>query len=452
MSAFRVFFGLFAAFFLSTQALAFPAKLGVGPDNNHALLSNTIRSARSRLDINIYQLESQTIAKTLIGRIQKGIQVRLLIEAQPFGSMSAEGIQILEQIRDEMSLAANKGNHLYLMYRKFPGGDRRFVYNHAKYIVVDGKKVWISSENFTNKGHALPGYVGNRGWDTVLSDLTFATQMTKLFEQDADPALDDVLEVGPGDAIPGSQSDSGGPTPDEGPMASNGKLRTLPPIAEAEGQIESVTLVTSPLANQPLIDLIRSAKSHLSVEHMSLPSVWYAGPNPYMSPLVAELIAAAERGVHVRVLLNDNDAFGRADQGSDKSDDGPGRLRNQANSRAYTLAKPANEITVELLNSLRQQRQIPLFARIINVERAQISYIHNKGILVDSDLTLVSSINGSRNSVHFNREVAVLLKSRDANAYYGGAFDFDWNQSEVPASWNENPLASLTNWFFLQLH
>ena len=43
-------------------------------------------------------------------------------------------------------------------------------YDHAKYVVIDGQKVLVASENFTTTGHPDAGYVGNRGWEAVMED------------------------------------------------------------------------------------------------------------------------------------------------------------------------------------------------------------------------------------------------------------------------------------------
>jgi phosphatidylserine/phosphatidylglycerophosphate/cardiolipin synthase-like enzyme len=40
-----------------------------------------------------------------------------------------------------------------------------------------------------------------------------------------------------------------------------------------------------------------------------------------------------------------------------------------------------------------------------------VDYIHNKGMIIDQDKTLISSINWNQNSVDNNREAAVVLIS-----------------------------------------
>ena len=90
-----------------------------------------------------------------------------------------------------------------------------------------------------------------------------------------------------------------------------------------------------------------------------------------------------------------------------------------------TTPKP-NQITVNYLNQIAHCDNLPIEARIVDTRAAGITYIHNKGIIVDSDIAIVSSINGTQNSAMNNREVAVALQSPEAAKYFGQAFSFDW--------------------------
>ncbi|MFH1263821.1 MAG: phospholipase D-like domain-containing protein, partial [Pseudomonadota bacterium] len=69
--------------------------------------------------------------------------------------------------------------------------------------------------------------------------------------------------------------------------------------------------------------------------------------------------------------------------------------------------------------------------------------IHNKGFLADDRFALVSSINGTQNSVMNNRELGILLDSPDAAQYFKMAFNADWNVS--PESTETTPCAQALN-------
>lgn len=185
-------------------------------------------------------------------------------------------------------------------------------------------------------------------------------------------------------------------------------LRAVPTLPIGSGEVREARLVLSPNSLGGLLRFIRAARDTLESEQMSHPSTWRDPDNEkFLSPIVVELIEAARRGVAVRVIVNDDKAFG----GSPTGKMGP------------------NEITARLLNSIAQCDDLPLEARVINVKATGITYVHNKGYLADGRKVLVSSINGTKNSIMNNREVAVHLDSVDAHQYFLGAFQFDWTRS-----------------------
>ena len=55
-------------------------------------------------------------------------------------------------------------------------------------------------------------------------------------------------------------------------------------------------------------------------------------------------------------------------------------------------------------------------------------YVHNKGIVSD-DMALVTSINWTVNSVNNNREVGVIIHSKEVADFYAEAFNNDFNRN-----------------------
>jgi phosphatidylserine/phosphatidylglycerophosphate/cardiolipin synthase-like enzyme len=399
----------------ATGAFAMPAQFGLSPDNSQGLLLQTIRSARTELQVNIYEFESEPILQALLDRIDAGVTVDLLIEAEPLGNMTLGSKDMIRRLHTAMRDSGNPDHRIYLM--RSGDGDRRYVYDHGKYVIVDQARVLITSENFKGTGHPDPGKIGNRGWETVLSSPAFAGRMLDMFYDDADPSYGDVEEVGPLDSL---RLPAPIARPEDEDSASD-QIRPAPTLPVGDGVVSSARLITSPDSLAPLRTLIRSATTRLELEHMSMPSTWRDDQGkPVMNPLIAEAIEAAKRGVQVRVLLNDDRAFDPKPK--------PGK-------------KYANDLTVDAIQQAAACEDLPLQARIVDLIEDGITYIHNKGMLVDDDRALVSSINGTKNSVKNNREVAVLLDSRDANAYFSHAFDFDWNVSEPPQAAQVNPAA-----------
>jgi hypothetical protein len=406
---------LTSAFVLPLWAHAFPGHFAVGPDSNQEMLISSINSAQRELLINIYQMDTPAVVRAIIDKINQGLSVSLLVEASPVGGVGAAETAALNAIQNAMNAQNNGNQHLFMMGKQRRSDQRRFRFDHAKYIVIDSNRVYVTSENFTTTGHADSGTVGNRGWDAVLDSPSLAQELIEIFQSDVDPQYGDIYEYqSTGSLEPNSHE-------------SSGSARSLVRYGVKGGNVGRVTLVTSPNSLDGIINVIRSARQKIRMEEMSLPLTWKT-PETVQDPIVTELIRAAERGVRVQVLLNDEQVF---HHGSHRDDDAPLR---------------GNDQTVDFLQSYAKSNRLPLEARIIDIRATQITYVHNKGIIVDDQAVFVSSINGTQNSVMNNREVAVLLESSDAANYFTPVFDFDWAQSgegseEIPQS--ENAL----NWF-----
>lgn len=413
---------------LAIQSMAFPIRVGVGPDNNHQLLLGALASAKKNILINIYEFKNAQIAYAIIQQIQKGVTVSMLVEGDPLHQpISTDGMKVIHSIRSVMLQSNNPNHRIFIMTEGPNKRPRRFVYDHAKYVVIDGRRVIISSENFSDTGHALPGTIGNRGWEVVMENPEIASQLTQMFISDANAQHGDVLTfdiMNPRYGLPANSPPS---------------RRTLPSIPSVAGKALSYQLITSPNSLPGIINLIRSARSHLELEFMSLPDQWKdANPNGQspipriQNPIVFELIQAARRGVKVRVILDDGIFFNNSPKPLPPED--PAQLPDYLFARQNYLNSPppsptAQQETVLYLQQVAAQEKIPLFAQIANTQKMQVSYIHNKGILVDGIYSFVSSINGTQNSVINNRELGIQLESPDATKYFENVFNFDWNAS-----------------------
>jgi phosphatidylserine/phosphatidylglycerophosphate/cardiolipin synthase-like enzyme len=165
---------------------------------------------------------------------------------------------------------------------------------------------------------------------------------------------------------------------------------------------------------QGVSDAIQGARVSIDIEQMNFDLPWRSEASG-QSPLVDAVVAAARRGVKVRVLLNDDRVFLR---------------------KGETASSLRNPKTVQYFSDLAAKEHLPIEARIADVAAMGVGYIHNKGMLIDGHETLVSSINWGENSFLRNREAAVLIDSTAINAHYQGLFNSDWNVSSPGSSGN----------------
>ena len=118
------------------------------------------------------------------------------------------------------------------------------------------------------------------------------------------------------------------------------------------------------------------------------------------SPIVQSLVAAHDRGVDLRIQVNED---------SDSDD-----------ITAYFLGLG---IEIRWMGNLAS-----------NPDKEWISDTHNKLVIIDGKVTILSSINFSENAFLNNRETGLVIQNIAVAAYYGSIFDSDYNDGEDPSS------------------
>ena len=411
----------------AASTAAIPAVFALSPDNGQDLVVDAIRQATRTLTINIYQFDSLAIRAEVLAAIQRGVKTRILIEGDPVGGMSNSGKETLALLLQSVQRSSTSGGSVFLMTKKGGSGvHRRYAYDHAKYMVVDGAKALVTSENWTDTGQPQTGLIGNRGWHAWVSDAGLAQQLEALFVTDTDTQFGDVLDLTQ-TPIPSAFAAQPGSSPRKPAH------RTVAGIARQAGSIDRITLATSPDSTAAIAQFIRLSTAKVDLEFMTLPLTWKDSgqQNPYMNPIVAELVKAGRDGQTVRVLLNDENSFASKSSGDPTAiDPTKPEPAAQANTRSTSTK---NLETACALIELSRNENLKIDARIIDITEAGITYIHNKGILTDNKYSWISSINGTRNSVMNNRETAIAIESTDAATYFGQAFSQDWGVSSAIA-------------------
>jgi len=122
-----------------------------------------------------------------------------------------------------------------------------------------------------------------------------------------------------------------------------------------------------------------------------------------LNPFLADAVNVSRRGIPVRVILD---------------------------SYYYNVEGDAdNDELVDLLNRMAAAESLPLEARCAYLGPDSVEKIHNKGVIVDREQVLVSSINWNMNSPTFNREVGVIIHHPGVGEYYSLAFESDWEKA-----------------------
>lgn len=328
------------------------------PDDPSPVIE-TLRAAEERVLLAGYTFTSKRVARALRRAASRGVDVHVLVEGGPVGGVS-------EHQRAALDGLAEAGVTVTVI----DGPRARYAFHHAKYAVVDDRTL-VASENWKPSGL---GGRSNRGWGAIVESPRFADRLAAVFAADTG-----WLDGRSWHAYERDLSTvAGRPANDTFPR------RFAPVTARAD----SVRLVLAPdNAGREVRRLVRSANESLYVEQVRIE------PGHLF---VDEAVAAARRGVDVRVLV----------------------------SGAWYVRED-NENFTRRLNALAAAEDLPLEARVVQ-PRSRFEKIHVKGVVVDGERALVGSLNWNSNAVRENREAALVLVGEEVGRYYERVFLADW--------------------------
>lgn len=361
------------------------------PDGAFPAVRDFLDGARQSLDINIYLFTQDALADRVLAALERGVAVRMLMEGQPYEGMPPQDRNTIDRLQ-------SAGAKVRVL-RSTSEGFKRYHFTHAKYAVADGHLCLVMSDNWTRTSVPVTPYKGNRGWGIILESPDLARHLTRVFTFDYNPQSPDSLLLDPGIKMPEpvpSLKDQLEPQPLANPILPirmDGPMSVTPILAPEHALLET----------RGIAEIIRGATRSLDIQQASLQLYWGFGDDGSMETMpnlfLDEIVAAARRGVHVRVLLDG--------QHLDAQDP-----RENTHTRDYLL-------------NLADREHLPIEARILDFQTTRTG-IHNKGAIADDVRVLISSVNWTQNSPLSNRELAVVVEHPAVAAYFGAVFDRDW--------------------------
>jgi phosphatidylserine/phosphatidylglycerophosphate/cardiolipin synthase-like enzyme len=354
----------------------------VSPDCGREIFEDAIRSASRKILVNIYEFTDPGLADLLGEAASRGVEVRVLIEGGPVGGIPEEEQGVIARLSSQgITVFAMSGTgEDHVPYR----------FDHAKYLVIDDERVFLTTENF--KEHSFPpgGLSGNRGWGVLMDSPDLAGYFSRVFSEDMDgpgiiPITGYSVEIPPYYADP-----------------------YQPVFAPVRFTASSVTPVLSPDTSSLILSFINGTEDRLFISEAYI-SHWSDGKrNPYLEAA----INAARRGVEVRILLD---------------------------SYYYnTEGEYDNDEIVDEINSDAAREDLPLEAKLIDLTGSGLLKLHAKGVVAD-DSVFISSINWNENSPVFNREAGLIIEDPASSAYFASVFEKDWNGAVLSPSSRKLP-------------
>jgi cardiolipin synthase A/B len=134
------------------------------PDAGSAPILQAIDGARDSIRLKIYLITENAVVDALARAVQRGVDVRVIIEEAPYGggetnalakqAMEAAGVQVLAR-------------------------PPAFVYSHEKSLVVDGRRAYIMTHNLTRSS-----FNRNREYMAIVEDKALVAEVARVFDAD----------------------------------------------------------------------------------------------------------------------------------------------------------------------------------------------------------------------------------------------------------------------------
>ncbi len=360
------------------------AKTFVSPDSSYVSIKEFIDGAETTLYISVYELDGPPIADLITKALDRGVDVRILVEGGPVGGISKTGKSIIKRLQEN-------GAEIYF------DADDEIVFFHGKYSIADRDTVLVSSENFGDTGYSIDNTYGNRGWGIVIEDPELAKYFVNIFLND----LEDSEKAHISGKTYGDYPPSKGPYKPQFDSQTFNIFLTVEPVIAPENAVEEI------------LDLIESAENSVYIEQFYIYKYWGirneesvdTSPNLFLEAA----IDAARRGCEVKILLD---------------------------STWYNVETddPVSSLhTVKYVNKIAKAEGLDLEAKLIDLKKSGFVKLHNKGVIVDDNKVLVSSINWNEHSPTKNREVGIIIEGAVAK-FYTEVFLHDWNAKSSESS------------------
>lgn len=391
--------------------------LAIAPDNAFETLVHTLHQAQESIQIQVHTFENIGVLDALIQASQRGVSVTVLLEGSPPGGIAHEQRYVCQQLEQA------GGACWYMINDSTTQVHNRYVYQHAKFILLDNQRVIISSENLSP--NSLPhddktdGTWGRRGVLLITDAPEVVAHVADIFAADFAPHIyQDLRRYDPED-------DQYGPPPiGFVPLTNTGG--TTYTVRYPEPFVTTGTfpfeLIQSPENSLRSVDgllgLIAQAGAGdtLLIQQLSERPYWGAtNSNAQDDPNVRleAYLDAARRGAYVWLLL-------------DELFDNP----HTATSNAATCAYVKHIAQVENLRHLYCERANPTGLGIHN--KMVLAQIHGRGYVH------LGSLNGTEQSHKANRELALQIQSDALYDYLQKMFFADWPfQTFLPLIFNQ---------------
>ncbi|MHA1993343.1 MAG: phospholipase D-like domain-containing protein [Candidatus Hodarchaeales archaeon] len=366
--------------------------LFANPDNAEEVIFRYLSAAESSVFVSMYTISRPEFNSTLIElkTNNPSINISVLISYRRVGSSENEDTAAAAQSLVDAGIP---------VYNSTKDDDKVDGFYHAKYWIIDGKHVFVYSGNWSPRSvtpyeDTFSSSEGNRDMGIAVHDAPDIAQFFKNEVWEKDVAV----------------ADAWSPTAIESDII-------LLNASQVSSKIDFVNLYSPTFNSMNLKETMTLSPMFTPDNALDIHKAWIDSAtttieiqNQYItqfndnvpwdddpSPLVRSLIDAHERGVTVRVQVNeDSDSDDVSEYFINKGID----VRWMGNSSSST--------------------------------DGWLSDTHNKLLIIDDEVTLLSSINFGENAFTNNREAGLVIQNTNVATYYLSIFNADWIDGEIP--------------------
>jgi len=344
----------------------------IGPNAGLDEVITMINSASDSIHLHVYQLHHPNLAMALIQASDRGVDITVVIHEPEewWGSYN---------VGQSLGIAWELENADVDVLQFSSSSSSPYQYIHSKVAVVDSEQVWISSGNW--KESSMPsGGMGNRDWGVIVDSTELASIVLERMEFDEDASQLHVEDSTYSQPAAGSY---------DGPVV----YSASPTALAISGPLTGELLTCPDDCMQGLSDFIDSADSEILLSLQYFEMDWHWGWQE--NPLLDSLEDAAARGVSIRLAINQH----------------------------YVYENPGIREAVNELNDWEGDVEAILMS-----ENETVTKLHNKGVIIDGESVLISSINWGDNSILRNREMGLIIHSQEITAPFETSFWEDWSR------------------------
>lgn len=373
------------------------------PDNAGPMLFDLVDKAKKSIRIAGYQFNNQFLAERLVAAVKRGVKVQVGVDRNPGQGDTADADK---EVQEKLA----KGGVDLLYYFNWDGDfSTRFSAIHAQYAMVDDDTVLVGSGSWTDAAYNSDPVCGNREWVAAIKG---NADMIKLFKEvwdfDFGSGGPDVRRYDEKRDRP-FQADASDPAP----CFSYTPVKPAPLTVSGQATVTRILSPDNTMDRQNgFLGLLRNSKHELLISASSI-NLWWGdatvGENlaHYPDPYIEEILAAARRGVTVKVLLERRSVVA-------------GNQRD-------------NQYVVAYLNLMAKIENLKLEARLVNMDGAGIGRnYHNRSLILDG-AAVISSMDGTESAFRYARELALMVEGVPAfTNYYRDLYQYDWEASARP--------------------